>query len=120
MAIPRRTLKGLPHEAFDYRSPENGIQGAGVSELKVSPAPYVTIPLAAQVTGFTEKAIRRKIEEGVWLEGREFVKAPDGHILISIKGYSQWVEKGWVSRSANDPSASHSPLRANPSAARSS
>ena len=27
----------------------------------VAPAPYVTIPLAAAITGLTEKAIRRKI-----------------------------------------------------------
>lgn len=59
-------------------------------------ASYVTIPLAAALTGYSAKAIRRKIECGVWLEGREFRKAPDGHVLISIKGYQQWVERGWV------------------------
>ena len=30
---------------------------------------FVRIALVAQLTGYTEKAIRRKIEEGVWLEG---------------------------------------------------
>lgn len=79
-----------------------------MSDLTIAPAPYVTIPLAAQVTGFTEKAIRRKIEEGIWLAGREYIKAPDGHILISIKGYAQWAERGWESKSANDQSASTS------------
>jgi hypothetical protein len=59
-------------------------------------ASYVTIPLAAALTGYSAKAIRRKIECGMWLEGREFRKAPDGHVLISIKGYQQWVERGWV------------------------
>lgn len=59
-------------------------------------APYVTIPLAAALTGYSAKAIRRKIECGMWLEGREFRKAPDGHVLISIKGYQQWVERGRV------------------------
>jgi len=55
---------------------------------------YVTIALAAQQTGYSEKAIRRKIESGVWVEGREFRRAPDGHILISMQGYVQWVEQG--------------------------
>lgn len=57
-------------------------------------ADYVTIPVAAAMTGYTPKAIRRKIEAGVWLEGREFRRAPDGHVLISVKGYESWVERG--------------------------
>jgi hypothetical protein len=58
------------------------------------PAPYVTVKVAANMTGFTEKAIRRKIQDGVWLEGREYRKSPDGRILISVKGYTSWVEQG--------------------------
>ena len=61
--------------------------------VTVAPAPYVTIALASTVTGLTEKAIRRKIEEGKWVEGREY-RRQDGNIFISIKGYEQWVEKG--------------------------
>lgn len=57
-------------------------------------ADYVTIPVAAAITGYSAKAIRRKIEAGVWLEGREFRRAPDGHVLISVKGYELWVERG--------------------------
>ncbi|WP_071733003.1 excisionase [Burkholderia ubonensis] len=63
------------------------------SPTLISPAPYVTVGLAATITGLTEKAIRRKIEDGKWLEGREFRRSPDGGIFISIKGYQQWVEK---------------------------
>ena len=59
----------------------------------LAPAPYVTIALAAMVTGLTEKAIRRKIEDGKWLEGREYRRSPDGGIFISITGYTSWVEK---------------------------
>lgn len=59
----------------------------------VAPAPYVTIPLAARITGYTEKAIRRKIEDGVWVEGREYVRAPDGHILVSMRGFERWAER---------------------------
>jgi hypothetical protein len=61
---------------------------------QLSPAPYVTIALAATITGLTEKAIRRKIEDGKWLEGREYRRSPDGAILISVKGYQAWVEGG--------------------------
>ena len=62
--------------------------------VQVASAPYVTIQLAAAQTGLSEKAIRRKIEEGVWLEGREWRRAPDGRLYISVKGYQAWVERG--------------------------
>jgi len=55
---------------------------------------FVTVQKAAGMTGYTEKAIRRKIEDGVWLEGREYRRAPDGKILISIIGFEAWVVKG--------------------------
>ncbi|WP_396330408.1 excisionase [Burkholderia anthina] len=63
------------------------------SPTLVAPAPYVTVALAAMITGLTEKAIRRKIEDGKWLDGREYRRSPDGGIFISIKGYQQWVEQ---------------------------
>lgn len=58
----------------------------------IASAPYVTVPLAAQMTGLTPKAIRRKIEDGKWIEGKQFRRAPDGGIFISIKGFQQWLE----------------------------
>tara|TARA_R110000868_G_scaffold396840_4_gene669176 strand:+ start:335 stop:556 length:222 start_codon:yes stop_codon:yes gene_type:complete len=58
----------------------------------VSPAPYVTIPVAAAMTGLTVKAIRRKMEDGKWIEGREYRRSPDGGIFISLKGFASWVE----------------------------
>lgn len=64
--------------------------------ISVTPAPYVRIPTAAAITGYTAKAIERKIESGHWIEGREWVKAPDGSRLISMRGYQQWVERGRV------------------------
>lgn len=57
-------------------------------------APYVTIKLASIITGLSEKAIRCKIDSGKWIEGREYRRAPDGGIFISIKGFSAWVESG--------------------------
>ncbi len=58
----------------------------------VAPAPYVTIAMAAMLTGLTEKAIRRKIEEGKWVEGREFRRSPDNGIFVSLEGYKKWIE----------------------------
>lgn len=62
------------------------------SAVLVAPAPWVRINLAAMITGYTEKAIRRKIADGIWLERKVWRRAPDNSILISIKGYTSWVE----------------------------
>ena len=63
-----------------------------------APAPpvarYVKIDLAAQRTGYSASAIRSKMDKGVWLEGREFIKAPDGERLVDMEGYEQWVLRG--------------------------
>lgn len=54
-------------------------------------ARFVRIRLAATLTGYTEKAIRRKIETGVWIEGQHYKRAPDNNILIDMEEYDKWV-----------------------------
>lgn len=53
---------------------------------------YVQLDKFEELTGYTAKAIRRKIESGVWIENRQFKRAPDGHILVDLEGYERWVE----------------------------
>jgi hypothetical protein len=60
--------------------------------MLIQPAPYVTIKLFEAISGLTEKAIRRKIEDGKWIEGREYRRSPDGGLFISINGYTRWIE----------------------------
>ncbi len=62
--------------------------------MNVIATPYVLIKKAAELTGYTPRAIEAKIAKGQWVEGREWIKAPDGHRMISLKGYQQWVEQG--------------------------
>ena len=62
--------------------------------VQLAPADYVTIKTFSTVTGLTEKAVRRKIEDGKWIEGREFRRAPDGGVFICLRGYYRWVESG--------------------------
>lgn len=64
---------------------------APVSAMQVYPARYVTIELAATITGFSPAAIRAKIAKGVWLEDRQYVRR-DGRVLIDMKGYERWAE----------------------------
>lgn len=53
---------------------------------------YVLPAKFEELTGYTVKAVERKIESGVWREGHEFRRAPDGRILIDLEGYDRWVE----------------------------
>jgi hypothetical protein len=54
---------------------------------------WVLIPVFAGLTGYSEKAVRRKIEDGVWLEGKHYRKAPDGRITMNLQEYYKWVEQ---------------------------
>lgn len=53
---------------------------------------YVLIPKAAELTGYSRRAIELKIARGQWVEGREWRKAPDGHRMINLEGVRRWVE----------------------------
>ncbi len=57
---------------------------------------YLTIPKFALESGYTEDAIRSKIRDGIWPQDEIWHKAPDGRILIDVKGYEIWVERGGV------------------------
>lgn len=52
----------------------------------------VLIKVAAEHTGLTVKAIRRKIEDGKWLQGREYHRAPDGGIFIDMEAVHSWIK----------------------------
>jgi len=53
---------------------------------------YMRIKLFAELTGYSEKAVRRKIEEGIFVEGIHFKRAPDNCILIDATEFERWVE----------------------------
>ena len=61
-------------------------------QIAVASARYVTIPLAAALHGYTVDAIETKIARGVWTEGREYRRAPDGRVLVDMRGVERWVE----------------------------
>ena len=60
--------------------------------IVVGTARYVLLPLANLLTGYSIKAMERKIERGDWQEGKVWRRAPDGRILIDVVGYQRWVE----------------------------
>lgn len=75
---------------------------------------YLTIPKFAELSGYTADAIRSKIRDGIWREGQEWKRAPDGRNLIDVDGYHRWVESGPALQVAKKPAprgGSPTPLR---------
>ncbi len=56
-------------------------------------ARYVTVKKAASLVGLTEEAIRKRVQRGQWLEGREWRRDPLGRIMIDTEGVKRWVEQ---------------------------
>jgi hypothetical protein len=61
--------------------------------LQVAASRYVTIELFSAMTGLKPGAVRKRIERGVYLEGKQFRRAPDGRIWMDTKGHEQWVAR---------------------------
>jgi hypothetical protein len=81
------SVHSLPQEAANE-------PGAGLARpIQITSARFVTIELAAILTGLSEGAIRMKKAKGVWLEGRQWVLR-DGRVLIDMEGYERWAETG--------------------------
>ena len=57
-----------------------------------NPSQWVLIKRFAEITGYSENAVRHKVKSGVWLEGRVWRKAPDGRIFLNLDEFERWVE----------------------------
>lgn len=56
-----------------------------------STAKLVKLQKFEQLTGYSPDAVHSKIKRGDWLEGHEFVRAPDGNVLVNLEGYYRWA-----------------------------
>lgn len=70
---------------------------------------YLTIAKFAAESGYTENAIRTKIRDGVWREGQEWKRAPDGRVLVDVDGFHRWVEGAPVLKVVRKAAATGSP-----------
>ncbi len=55
---------------------------------------YLTIRKFSSESGYSEAAVRSKIQGDVWLKGQVWCHAPDGRVLIDVEGYEVWVQRG--------------------------
>ena len=59
-----------------------------------NPSRWVLINRLAEITGYSEDAVRHKVKNGTWLQGRIWRKAPDGRIFVNVEEFERWVESG--------------------------
>jgi hypothetical protein len=55
---------------------------------------YWRVSKFSEFTGYTEKAVYEKVRMGVWQEGKHYVKAPDGALLVDYEEYTRWAAGG--------------------------
>ncbi len=65
------------------------LRKTGVFNLSID---RVTIEKFAELSGYSQHAIRTKISRDVWKKDQVWFHAPDSRVLISIRGYEAWVE----------------------------
>ncbi len=53
---------------------------------------YKTVRQFSAESGYTEAAIRAKMADGTWIKNLVWRNAPDGRVLIDVRGYEAWVE----------------------------
>lgn len=64
-----------------------------IKVVTLQPSRFVTVKMAAALTGLTDRAIRTKLFDGTWLEGRQF-RRRGAAIFIDMQGYERWVDNG--------------------------
>lgn len=65
--------------------------GRAPEETVVFAARYVTLDRFETLSGYSPDAVHSKIKRGQWLEDREYIRAPDGRILVDLVGYGTWA-----------------------------
>lgn len=79
--------KGPPHRLLRTEREE------ATRSLPVTAARFVTVELFSAMTGLSPGAVHKRIERGVYLEGKQLRRAPDGRIWMDTKGHEQWVAR---------------------------
>lgn len=51
----------------------------------------ITINKFSELSGYTAKAVRNKIDRAVWKEKIHYHRAPDGRIFIVEKAVDDWI-----------------------------
>ena len=48
----------------------------------------------AEITGYSEDAVRHKVKNGTWVQGRIWRKTPDGRVFVNVGEFERLAESG--------------------------
>jgi hypothetical protein len=57
--------------------------------------PWVLLVHWSKYSGYSRDAFNGKVRAGVWLEGKHWIKGPDGKIQINWQAIQQWKESSY-------------------------
>ena len=60
--------------------------------VTITPSKWVRPIILEAMVGITIAAIKKKRQDGVWLEGKHFVQAPDGVYVYDWRAIDHWCE----------------------------
>jgi|GEM_PF-1980526 len=83
-------LSARPNRPGNPHNPDNRRRAT----LQPIPLQWVLLPVYAVSSGYTEGALRQKMNRGQFIEGKHYRKAPDGRILMNVEACQNWgIEK---------------------------
>lgn len=60
-------------------------------QTNTNPLDYVLLAKLAELSGYSEKALRQKISKGQFVEGVHYIRSPDGRIHFHLQRYQDWL-----------------------------
>lgn len=92
MSTSTKAARFMGYEATNQLGTPPVSAATAPTAVPVQPARYVTVALAAKMLGLTVAAIRKRVQRGQWIEGKEWRRGPDGRIWVDTEGIVKWVE----------------------------
>ena len=53
---------------------------------------WVLIKKLCELSGYTDDAVRAKMQKGVWQKDVHYRKAPDNRLLFNLPAIKRWIE----------------------------
>jgi hypothetical protein len=58
--------------------------------------PWVLLTHWSKYTGYSRDAFNGKVRAGIWLEGKHWMKSPDGKIQVNWRAIQEWKESQYA------------------------
>jgi hypothetical protein len=63
--------------------------------LEVISFRFITLKKLAELSGYSQGALHKKIHDGVLSEGVQYLRSPDGRIHFNIEEYDKWIRTNY-------------------------